>query len=168
LAALTPALTLISGTNVLRWSIGAPGSPRSSPIRVWGNRKGDIYLAARALGKEIKASFHRDGNSQIGFTSEYADIAQARFGALRRHWATWRVPNGRPIVQVAQLVVPEAELRVFTERSDDEKLTWLPPPARGSVGVVVFFFAPPANTMRTPRNARCIGSIQTQVPPSRL
>jgi hypothetical protein len=34
----------------LRWAVGAPDAPRSATWRLWGNKKGDIYLAVRSKG----------------------------------------------------------------------------------------------------------------------
>ena len=72
--------------KVIRWAIGAPDGPRSSAWRLWGNKKGDIYVAVRSLGGIIKASFHRDGRCQVGFTDSYAMTASRRFGVRFRQW----------------------------------------------------------------------------------
>jgi hypothetical protein len=63
-----------AGLKVVRWAVGAPGEPRSSAWRLWGNKKGDIYAAVRSLGGITKASFHRDGRCQVGFADTYVEL----------------------------------------------------------------------------------------------
>jgi len=78
--------------HVIRWAIGSADGPRSSLWRMWGNKKGDIYVAVRSLGAITKASFHRDGSCQVGFTEPYAATASRRFGVTSRHWDRWQLP----------------------------------------------------------------------------
>jgi hypothetical protein len=123
--------------NVLRWAIGSPDGPRSSAWRLWGEKKGDLYVAVRSLGAATKASFHRDGKCQVGFTNEYAVTASRRFAVESRHWQRWRLPADQ-VVRVLQVLVPHSELRSFTDR-DHRNVTWLPTPPEGSVAVVSIF-----------------------------
>ena len=125
----------------LRWVVGKADGPRSNTWRLWGNKKGDLYLAVRSLGGTIKASFHRDRRCQVGFTKEYEETARARFGAARRHWETWVLP-GEPWVRVAQIVIPASDLASFVGRESFET-TWLQPPAPGSASLVSIFIAEP-------------------------
>jgi hypothetical protein len=127
--------------SVLRWAIGSSDGPRSSAWRLWGNKKGDIYIANRSLGDMIKASFHRDGKCQVGFTSEYAPTAAQRFGCILRHWEKWVLPS-EPVVRILQVLIPHSELRSFTT-PDDREITWLPVPPEGSIAVVSVFVTTP-------------------------
>lgn len=120
--------------RILRWAIGSREGPRSSVWRLWGNKKGDIYVAVRELGGIIKASFHRDGKCHVGFTSEFADEAKKRFGVTKRHWETWTLP-AEHCVRVVQILIPGTELRIFTDR-DGGDVTWLVPPDPNSIGTV--------------------------------
>jgi hypothetical protein len=76
----------------IRWAVGSPDGRRSSTWRLWGDKKGDVYLSMRSQGGRLKASFHRDRHCSVGFTKEYESIAKERFGADSRHWERWRLP----------------------------------------------------------------------------
>src|SRR5262245_57444236 len=126
----------------IRWAIGSSDSPRSRTWVLWENKKGEIYLATRSLGGTIKASFHRDGNCHVGFTSEYKATASRRFGVSKRHWEKWRLPDDQ-VVRVLQILVPHSELRVFADRNPTDDVTWLPMPSAGSIGIVSIFVSKP-------------------------
>jgi hypothetical protein len=149
--------------SILRWAIGSPHDPRSSIWRLWGNPKGDVYAAVRSLGGMIKASFHRDGKCQVGFTSEYAVTALSRFGRRRRHWETWKLPT-EPMVRVLQILVPQSELRRFT-RNEGAGVVWVPAPALDSIAVVSAIVAPPLAevTPEMSSNACLIGTVRTNL-----
>lgn len=125
--------------NAIRWAVGAVDGLRSSTWRLWGNKKGDIYVSTRTMGEIIKASLHRDRNCHVGFTTAYADTARKRFSHVGlRHWHKWTLQDG-PLVRAMQIVVPVSELRVF--QSNELKVYWLPMPASGSVAVVTIYIA---------------------------
>ncbi len=130
----------ISGTGI-RWAVGQPNGPRGSTWRLWGNKKGDVYLAARNLGGQIKVSFHRDRRCHVGFTSEYAETAKSRFGFASRHWHRWVLPDG-PTARAMQIVLPHSELRHFPSVESNE-MKWLPAPSLDHVLVVTIFIAEP-------------------------
>ena len=150
--------------RVIRWAVGSPGGTRSSPWRLWSNKKGDIYAAVRSLGGTVKASFHRDGKCHVGFTSEYAATATARFGVARRHWETWRLPAD-PVARVLQILIPFSDLRLFATL-DDAELTWLPAPPMGSIAVVSIVVAPPDAELCTPEGSsstHIVGTVRTSL-----
>ena len=148
--------------NVFRWAIGSPDGPRSSAWRLWGNKKGDIYVAVRCLGGIVKASFHRDGKCQVGFTDNYAGTASRRFAVKSRHWETWRLPV-KPVVRILQILVPHSELRPFSHRNDRD-ITWLPTPPEGSVSVVSIFVSAQGIKLAAPNGAppeTVVGNVRT-------
>jgi hypothetical protein len=150
--------------SILRCAVGSLNGPRSSIWRIWGNPKGDIYVAVRSLGGIIKASFHRDGKCQVGFTSEYAKTAQARFGKDSRHWETWRLPP-EPVVRVLQILVPTSELRSFLEYKTGE-VVWLQPPESNLIATVSVILAPPLAEIEPPAalaSARLVGTVRTSL-----
>lgn len=150
--------------NALRWAIGSSGDLRSSAWRLWGNPKSDIYVAVRVLGGTTKASFHRDGRCQVGFTTEYAPTAGQRFGTGSRHWETWTLP-AQPVVRVLRILVPYSELRPFAGR-DNADIAWLPVPPEGSIGVVSVFIAAPDVVLEPPEtvpSASLIGTVRTSI-----
>lgn len=124
---------------VFRWAIGSSDGPRSSAWRLWGNPKGDIYVAVRSHGAKIKASFHRDGKCQVGFTQAYVPTATQRFAVPSRHWEMWQLPAA-PVVRILQVMVPHAELRSFIDRNPPPPdLVWLPTPPEGSAAAISIF-----------------------------
>jgi hypothetical protein len=147
--------------NIIRWAIGSSGGLRSSTWRLWGNKKGDIYFAVRTLGNTIKASFHRDGKCQVGFTEEYMSTATKLYTIQSRHWEKWRLPSDE-LVKALQVLIPHSELRQFTSRNDRDVI-WLPTPPDGSIAVVSLFISIPiVDLSLSPDSAATIlGKIKT-------
>jgi hypothetical protein len=54
----------------IRFAVGTPAGARSSVWRVWAAQDGSIYVAARAIAGEFKASLHGSGDWRVGFTQE--------------------------------------------------------------------------------------------------
>lgn len=125
----------------IRWAVGSPHGRRSSTWRLWGDKKGDVYLSMRSQGGRLKASFHRDRRCSVGFTKEYESIAKERFGAESRHWERWRLPDAE-VVRVAQIIIPDNELSVFAAE-EASQMRWLPEPGPGNAIIVSIFIAEP-------------------------
>ncbi len=125
----------------IRWAVGNPNGRRSSTWRLWGDKKGDVYLSMRSQGGRIKASFHRDRRCSIGFTKEYEPTAKERFGADSRHWERWSLPDSE-VVRVAQIIIPDTELSVFAAEEADQ-MRWLQEPGLGNAVIVSIFIAEP-------------------------
>jgi hypothetical protein len=54
------------------FGVGKPDGNHSMVWKVWGGRKtADLYIAARSMGGEMKASLHASGKRHVGLTSEY-------------------------------------------------------------------------------------------------
>jgi hypothetical protein len=151
--------------RVVRWAIGSRSGLRSSPWRLWGSKRGDVYVSVRTLGGIFKATFHRDQNCFVGFTSQYERTARRRFPSLRsRILEKWTLPE-QQLTRVIQIVVPHAELRSFQSKHDTE-VTWLPGPPEGFMGVVsVFFFKPgtPFNIPTAGQSVRPVGLVATDL-----
>lgn len=146
-----------------RLAIGSQHGPRSGVWRMWGNPKGDVYVAVRCLGGIYKVSFHKDGNCQYGFTDQYADTALSRFGRQNRHLEKWRLPPD-PIVRVLQILIPESELRVAT-MNDNKGVTWLPIPRQGTIGTISLYLTTPLTQLELPetvQDAWMIGNMNTR------
>jgi hypothetical protein len=149
----------------IRWAIGSSDGPRSSTWVLWENKKGDIYVAVRSLGGIIKASFHRDGKCQVGFTSDYSATASRRFGVANRLWEKWQLPEN-PVVRVLQILIPHSELRSFADRNPTADVTWLPAPPGGSIGAVSIFISKPEIerfSLGDVSNAIILGNVQTVI-----
>jgi hypothetical protein len=132
----------------IRWALGSPNTPRSSTWRLWGDKKGDVYLAVRSLGGVVKASFHKDRRCSVGFTKEYERTASERFGGDNRHWERWALPD-QEVVRAAHVVIPGSELRVF-ESDDASQMRWLPAATPGRAAVVSIFIAEPPSARSWP------------------
>ena len=147
--------------NAIRWAVGSPSGLRSSTWRLWGDKKGDIYVAVRILVGMTKVSFHRDGRCQVGFTDNYAATAARLFGVPSRHWEKWRLPAD-PVVRVLQVLVPHSELRSFADRNPRD-ITWLPTPPEGSVAVVSIIVSAQGSELQLRSGAHpviAIGNLQ--------
>jgi len=145
-----------------RLAIGASTIRRSGVWRFWSNPKGDIYVANRCLGGIYKASFHKDGKCQFGFTSEYSDKATERFGSRERHLEKWSLPE-TVIVRAIQILVPESELRM-SPIDENKRITWLKSPPPNSVGTISLFITGKGFQLDPPSNvpgARIVGRLDT-------
>ena len=57
--------------RAIRWAVGSIDGSRGATWRLWGDKKGDVYVAARSITGLVKASFHRDRKCHLGFTCGY-------------------------------------------------------------------------------------------------
>ncbi|HBE83440.1 MAG TPA: hypothetical protein PLN05_03945 [Pyrinomonadaceae bacterium] len=147
-----------------RLAIGSPSKRQSGIWRIWSIPKGDIYVANRCLGGIYKASFHKDRKCQFGFTKEYAEKADERFGRNDRHIEKWRLPEDA-VVCAIQILIPESELRISAS-TDDEKITWLETPPLDSVGTISLFITEKDIELHVPRNvpgAVIVGRLDTDI-----
>jgi hypothetical protein len=125
----------------LRWAVGSHESPRSSTWRFWGNKKGDFYLSTRSMGGVFKTSFHRDGNCLAGFTREYLAAGREKGKSIpKRFLDEWKVDMSSQ-TRAFQILIPSAELRVFTTRNESQ-MKWLPSTPTGYGTTVSLFTAP--------------------------
>lgn len=94
----------------------------------------------------MKASFHRDGRCQLGFTSEYEGESQRRFpGRQSRHWRRWQVALDRK-VRLAQVMTPASDLR-GRGAVDSNGTVWLTPPSPMEACVVSILSVPVGMSM---------------------
>ena len=93
---------------------------------VTGNTS-DIYLACRFL-PSIKASMHKSGSWQIGFTREYWDSAENIFNKLhKRHLEIWPRPEETNPGEVLafRIITPSSEVNL--NQVDHKKdICWIP------------------------------------------
>lgn len=153
--------------GVIRCAVGSFDGLRGSTWRLWGNKKGDIYLSTRQMGGTFKASLHKDRNCQLGFTSEFEDEARTNFSHVgSRHWHKWRLPD-IPVAQAIQILLPDSELRAFRpEGESSSALFWLPLPSFNSVSVItIYIIVKKVHEIRLPENLQGVqplGIIPTE------
>lgn len=75
--------------TIIRWAVGTPEGRRSSAWRLWGDPKGDTYLAMRSLAGQFKVSIHRDGQCYVGYHGKFLQAAKERFSATSRYFDQW-------------------------------------------------------------------------------
>ena len=152
--------------GILRFAVGSDGGPRSAVWRIWGNKKGDIYVASRSLGGVLKTSLHRDRRCNTGFTTSYHD----RPGSLSpkgrsRHLDRWSLPDV-PAVLAAEILIPGTELRAAPVRGA-EKVKWLtaPRPDQLLVASVVLVRsgAPPVDWNELGPGLEPLGVVRTEL-----
>ncbi len=152
--------------DAVRWAVGEKNGRRSSTWRLWGDKKGDVYLAMRSLGAQIKISVHRDRRCSVGFTKEFEQQAKDRFGAQSRHWKRWVLPEGE-VVKAFQILVPDSELAAFMS-DDKDPMGWIAAPGSGRAVVFTLFVAEPASAFRW-ENPQAHGNLLgTLICPSRV
>jgi hypothetical protein len=101
-------------------------------VALLGNKKGDIFLAARRLGGTLKTSFHRDGCCHSGLTNVYVyRIRGEGKAAVRKYFDRWELAS-ELLVQAFQILVPTGELRLFRP-SDADQMKWIPSLPPGQV-----------------------------------
>jgi hypothetical protein len=74
------------------FGVGKPDGDHSMVWKVWGARKtADLYVAARSMGGEMKASIHASGKRHVGLTSEYVRSLESRqsWHGGSRHYDSW-------------------------------------------------------------------------------
>jgi hypothetical protein len=129
---------------VIRFAVGSPNGPRGSIWRLWAKRN-DVYIAARDLGRDFKASLHEFGGWREGLTAEHA--------------AKWGVPGGQdravklwqrhsefaPGMTLAfRISVPWSEVTPAPPLADEKRpIVWIPPPPVGAItAFTVLYLAP--------------------------
>lgn len=146
--------------DAIRWAVGNESGRRSSTWRLWGDKKGDIYVSMRNLGSQLKASIHRDRRCHLGFTSEFAKEAAQRFGTSDRHWGRWELPN-ESVVRAIQIVIPDSELDTF-ETEEKNPMRWISAPGPGRAQVFSVFISEPSNAFvweSEEKNGHLIGTL---------
>lgn len=150
----------------IRWAVGEPSGRRSSTWRLWGDKKGDAYLAMRSLGGQLKVSIHRDRRCSVGFTKEFEQVARKRFGEASRHWKRWILPAAA-VARVVQLVIPNVELSPF-RAIDRSPMAWIPAPGVGRAVVFSVFVAEPPNAFNWQSPETSGKLLGTMLSPTRL
>jgi hypothetical protein len=134
--------TPLSTRDAIRWAVGTVTGRRSCTWRLWGDKKGDIYISMRTIGSQLKLSIHRDKQCQFGYTSEYATEAAANGRRIQtRVLERWALPE-HPVVRAVQIVIPDAELDTFTI-PEKNPMRWIPAPGSGQAQIFSLFIAEP-------------------------
>jgi hypothetical protein len=134
---------------VVRFAVGNPDGPQSPAWRLWTSRNtSDVFLAARTIAGQAKATFHESGRWRHAFTGEYASGPNPYVQPGEdRATAKWqRPPEVAPgITRAFVIMVPASELTSpkvpFASKPDT---VWVPPAPSGLATCLTTFFITPA------------------------
>ena len=120
---------------------------RSSVYRLWrGARSSDVYIAARSVAGELKASLHQTGQAHVALTSERVD----RRGPgptleAGRYFDKWRrLKADASPVRAFTVYFPTSELTPPAVEAIAKPVVWLPAASSGCALAVEVFFVPDA------------------------
>lgn len=130
-------------SDAIRWAVFSSDGRRSSTWRLWGNKKGDIYISSRTLGGMFKMSIHRDRRCSVGFTSEFENEARSRFTVNSRHWERWILPDGAN-VRAVQVLIVDSELRSF-DADEKAPMAWVESGGPGTAKVFTLKISEPGS-----------------------
>lgn len=128
----------MSKRDVVRFGVGSPTGLRSSIWRLWIEpAKGDIYIAARPIGDEFKASLHQSGKWRVAYTEKHVAgespvIDPSRDRAVKK-WS--RPPEFFPgLTHAFAIIIPCSEVVYPAHgRPTEGQVLWRPVPAAGHV-----------------------------------
>ena len=119
----------------INWQIGV-GDPNGHHSAVWkikaAKNKADLYIMARSLGQEMKASIHASGARHVGLTAEQhrKEVAEGSWTAPTRHHDQWL--GGTPVLPGLSLEFvlrfPVGQLRCFPLSAEERVTFWVPAP----------------------------------------
>jgi hypothetical protein len=123
---------------VARFAVGAAACPRSAAWRLWtGKGTSDVYIAARTLGGDLKASLHESGVWRFASTKESWE-RRGSTAAADRVIERWKRPppieGGTPAFMV---IVPSGEIGLprhpLTAKAKKytKNVVWVPPAPEG-------------------------------------
>jgi hypothetical protein len=116
----------------IRFGVGRPDGARSSVWRVWmNNRRDDVYISARALASELKASLHRD-YWYFGFPDQHVrrETSFVPLGSDRKKYV-WDRPEefGAGWTRAFEIIVPGTEIVEAPLPYTGSEAVWLPAPS---------------------------------------
>ncbi|HVW30399.1 MAG TPA: hypothetical protein VHC69_33810 [Polyangiaceae bacterium] len=134
----------------IKLAFGSRNARRSTVWKFLVTRN-DAYVLTRMLGTDVKLSLHESGDCQWSGTSAWVKDGSRK--NAERHFVRWSLPEavaGNDTTPVAQVVVPETQLRRFAGEEDLRGVHWIPapPPAGEAFAVACSFFPPSADEPR--------------------
>ena len=157
---LTISATDLHHRDAIRWAVGTPEGKRSETWRLWGDKKGDVYLAMRSSGHVFKVSIHKDRRCYVGYASTKA---KESFGAESRYFAQWALPD-EEVVRAYSVIIPDSELDSIS-RMDKNPMGWIPAPGDGKAMMFSVFIGNPNKSLiwESPeKNGFMLGTINTK------
>ena len=123
----------------VRFAAGSADGPHATVWRLWANRKGDVFLAARALAGKFKASLHVSGLWRFAATKENAASQKSLVGYGRdRAIHKWRRPQefAPGLTKAMEIWVAGVDVdSPPTPKSSKGNVRWLEAPAKDQFGV---------------------------------
>jgi hypothetical protein len=134
----------------IRTAVGCAEEIRSSVWTMSSSPAGDVYLAARGMGRWLKVSLHASGRWRIAETAESASEGSVLSGGDDRTIRRWRRPPSFTsgwtkafdvsILGAAELKAPVRHVMHKPRRPID----WLPVPLRGHKCTLTVLLSEPA------------------------
>ena len=141
----------------VHFAVGYREGARSTIWRIWTDKYSNVYIAARALGDELKISLHKETwrhefteqrlSRSFSFVSPGEDRAADK-------WK--RPPEFAPGVTMAfYILVPASEVTVPRRSGNEEgvqskkEIVWVPPAPEGSTTYFTVLFTTPRTTSDT-------------------
>jgi hypothetical protein len=119
---------LFMSEKSVRFGVRTDNGLRAATWKCWtpGKGKSDLYLACRALGGELKASFHESGKWHIAYSHIFH---QTRFDDAHRpktrFTETWNCPENQAAIIAYRIVVPWFSPTIPPEQEEPD-IHWLP------------------------------------------
>jgi hypothetical protein len=127
--------------GALRFAVGTPDGPTSSPWWVWFGKDGSAFISTRTPGGHLQVSLHASGRWRIVFN--HLD-AVPRIGAPGGDQTFDKFAPGPEIMPGVRhgvmIVIPWLAVGLPPVRPpEQERICWLPPLAEGRVACVALF-----------------------------
>lgn len=147
--------------DAIRFGVGTRDGARSATWRVWKHRTtDDVYVGARRILGQFKASLHRDGTWLFGFSREHAEspssVKPPNEHRQRRFTPT---ESGPGIVRAVTVFILASEVAVPSYGgSEDGPIYWYPTPADGRMAAFTLSFSSPTTQVTDWPGARAMGT----------
>ncbi len=130
----------------VRFVVGSPVGARSGIWRVWtNNRRDDLYIAARNLGRTQKVSLH-PGFWYYGFTQDYVQRGAPLLPEGRdRKLEVWEKPAefAEGWLRAFSVIIPASEVDETPEPYEGKEVVWYPKPPDGEAAHFTILISKP-------------------------
>ncbi len=156
-------------TSELRFGVRAVSGRRGATWKAWtdGGSASDFYVSCRALGGEMKASFHQSGQWHVSHTRDFHanQFDSSRPKPPTRFIDKWSRPADlSPGFTLALRVIVPWSAATSPAHNEPETITWVPPAPEGmAVEFAVVLTSPECPVAgwpcKTSMNSQLVGSF---------